>query len=84
LDPASLDRVFDAFYTTKPSGLGMGLSICRSIIEAHGGPLWAIAGAPQGAIFNFTLPANQNILERRNSSTQNLAVLQNDLSHPNG
>jgi signal transduction histidine kinase len=84
LDPASLDRVFDAFYTTKPSGLGMGLSICRSIIEAHGGPLWAIAGAPQGAIFNFTLPANQNNIERRNSSTQNLAVLQNDLSHPNG
>jgi PAS domain S-box-containing protein len=57
LAPASLERVFDAFYTTKPSGLGMGLSICRSIIEAHGGRLWATSGAPQGAVFNFTLSA---------------------------
>jgi PAS domain S-box-containing protein len=58
LDPASLDRIFDAFYTTKPSGLGMGLSICRSIIEAHGGRLWAIAREPHGAIFSFKLPAH--------------------------
>jgi PAS domain S-box-containing protein len=57
LAPASLERVFDAFYTTKPSGLGMGLSICRSIIEAHGGRLWATSGVPQGAVFNFTLSA---------------------------
>jgi C4-dicarboxylate-specific signal transduction histidine kinase len=60
LDPASLDRIFDAFYTTKPSGLGMGLSICRSIIEAHGGRLWAIAREPHGAIFSFKLPAHQD------------------------
>lgn len=54
--PADLDRVFDAFYTTKPDGLGMGLSICRTIIDAHGGKLWATAAVPYGAIFQFTLP----------------------------
>jgi signal transduction histidine kinase len=60
LDPASLERLFEAFYTTKPGGLGMGLSICRSIIEAHGGRLWASANEPQGAVFQFTLPADPN------------------------
>jgi signal transduction histidine kinase len=53
-----LERLFDAFYTTKPSGLGMGLSICRSIIDAHGGRLWASANVPQGAILQFVLPAH--------------------------
>jgi PAS domain S-box-containing protein len=57
IDPSHLERVFDAFYTTKSSGLGMGLSICRSIIGAHGGRLWAEANKPRGAIFQFTLPA---------------------------
>ena len=56
LDPKGLDRLFDAFYTTKPKGLGMGLAISRSIIEAHGGRLWARANAPRGAVFQFTLP----------------------------
>ena len=56
LDPAKLERLFEAFYTTKPDGLGMGLSICRSIIEAHGGRLWASANTPRGAIFQFVLP----------------------------
>jgi signal transduction histidine kinase len=54
--PATLERLFAAFYTTKPSGLGLGLSICRSIIEAHGGRLWASANVPRGAIFHFTVP----------------------------
>jgi hypothetical protein len=58
LAPANLERLFDAFYTTKPGGLGMGLSICRSIVEAHGGQLWATANVPRGAIFQFTLPAH--------------------------
>ena len=56
IDPSHLERVFDAFYTTKSSGMGMGLSICRSIIEAHGGRLWAEANEPRGTIFQFTLP----------------------------
>src|SRR5262245_36035908 len=56
IDPAHIDRVFDAFYTTKSSGTGMGLSICRSIIEAHGGKLWVEANEPRGAVFQFTLP----------------------------
>ncbi|MET0710230.1 MAG: PAS domain S-box protein, partial [Tardiphaga sp.] len=59
IDPAHLDRVFDAFYTTKFSGTGMGLSICRSIVHAHGGKLWAEANEPRGAVFQFTLPAAQ-------------------------
>jgi len=56
IDPAHLDRVFDAFYTTKSGGTGMGLSICRSIIHAHGGKLWAETSEPRGAVFQFTLP----------------------------
>ena len=56
LDPANLPRLFDSFYTTKPEGMGMGLSISRSIIEAHGGRLWATANEPHGAVFRFTLP----------------------------
>ena len=57
LDPANLEHVFDPFYTTKPEGLGIGLSICRSIIDAHGGRLWVSANQPRGAVFQFTLPA---------------------------
>jgi PAS domain S-box-containing protein len=58
LAPASFQRLFEAFYTTKPGGLGMGLSICRSIIEAHRGRLWTTANVPQGAVFQFTVPPN--------------------------
>jgi PAS domain S-box-containing protein len=57
IDPEHLERVFEAFYTTKSNGVGMGLSICRSIIDAHGGRLWAEANEPRGTIFQFTLPA---------------------------
>jgi PAS domain S-box-containing protein len=57
LSPESLSRLFEPFYTTKSEGMGMGLSICRSIIEAHGGRLWAIPCEPEGALFQFTIPA---------------------------
>jgi len=59
IHPAHLERIFESFYTTKLKGTGMGLSICRSIIDAHGGRLWAEANEPRGTIFQFTLPAVQ-------------------------
>jgi PAS domain S-box-containing protein len=62
IEPDRLERVFEAFYTTKPSGTGMGLSICRSIIHAHGGKLWAEANEPRGAVFQFTLPGAEREL----------------------
>jgi hypothetical protein len=69
LDPTKMDRIFDAFSTTKPEGMGMGLSICRSIIEAHGGRLWASPNLPHGSVFQFTMPVmtkkNRDILRPR-------------------
>ena len=59
LDLKSVDRLFEAFYTTKVQGMGIGLAICRSIIQAHGGRLWARANVPCGAIFQFTLPTHR-------------------------
>ena len=56
LDPKSVDRLFEAFYTTKAQDRGIGLAICRSIIEAHGGRIWAGANEPRGAVFQFTVP----------------------------
>jgi signal transduction histidine kinase len=60
IEPDRLERVFEAFYTTKSNGVGMGLSICRSIINAEGGQLWAEANKPCGALFRFTLPNAEN------------------------
>jgi PAS domain S-box-containing protein len=59
LDPASLEHLFNAFYTTKSGGMGMGLAICRSIIEAHEGQLCASPNEPRGAVFQFTLPVQR-------------------------
>jgi C4-dicarboxylate-specific signal transduction histidine kinase len=59
IESQDMERVFQPFYTTKTSGVGMGLSICRSIIDAHGGRLWVDANEPRGAVFQFTVPAAQ-------------------------
>jgi PAS domain S-box-containing protein len=59
IDPKQVDHLFDAFYTTKPNGIGMGLAICRSIIEAHDGRLWAAPNSPRGAVFQFSLPGGE-------------------------
>jgi signal transduction histidine kinase len=56
LDPAIAQRIFEPFFTTKSDGLGMGLSICRSIIEAHGGRLWVLPRALHGTALRFTIP----------------------------
>jgi signal transduction histidine kinase len=55
-----IDRIFNPLFTTKSSGMGMGLSICRAIIEAHGGRLWCAPNTPRGALFQFTLHANKS------------------------
>jgi C4-dicarboxylate-specific signal transduction histidine kinase len=63
LSPAGTEHIFEAFYTTKASGLGIGLSICRSIVEAHGGRLWATPNEPQGAVFFMILPIGEKSVE---------------------
>jgi PAS domain S-box-containing protein len=73
IDPEHIERVFDAFYTTKPSGVGMGLSICRSIIDAHGGRLWADPNEPSGAVFQFTLPGAEGLTNSLHVAHQNRA-----------
>ena len=57
LDPEKVDQIFNALFTTKPEGTGMGLAICRSIVEAHDGHIWASPATPHGTVFHFTLPA---------------------------
>jgi PAS domain S-box-containing protein len=64
LPQADPERVFDAFYTTKSSGLGLGLSICRSIVDAHGGELWAKPNVPRGTVFSFTVPTGEKSNEK--------------------
>jgi signal transduction histidine kinase len=59
LDPDRAERIFEAFYTTKAEGIGIGLSISRSIVEAHGGRLWAAPNEPHGAVFAFSLPVSK-------------------------
>ena len=56
IDPADLKRVFEPMFTTKAAGMGMGLSICKSIIESHNGRIWVTSGTPRGSIFQFELP----------------------------
>jgi C4-dicarboxylate-specific signal transduction histidine kinase len=68
LDPATTDRIFDPFFTTKPGGMGMGLSICRSIVEAHGGRLWVAPRVPCGSSFRFTLPTAARVVRSSDQS----------------
>jgi signal transduction histidine kinase len=67
LPPADVEHVFDAFYTTKPEGMGMGLAIARAIVEAHGGRLWA-ANLPRGTAFQFTIPISGGFSELRRAT----------------
>ena len=69
LDPRDCDRIFDAFFTTKADGLGLGLSISRTIIEAHGGRLWATPNEDQGATIQFALPASGRWEDERRRSS---------------
>ena len=68
LPHANPERLFEAFYTTKASGLGMGLSICRSIIQNHGGRLWAAPNEPRGAVFSILLPVGEKPVENAGPS----------------
>jgi len=62
VEPAQMDRIYDAFFSTKPEGMGMGLAICRSIVEVHGGRLWASSRQPHGSIFRFTIPVGTGLI----------------------
>jgi PAS domain S-box-containing protein len=74
LDPKHVERLFETFYTTKASGMGMGLTICRSIIEAHGGRLWASTNEPRGAVFHFTVPVGRDEVVRPKHHRPDAAV----------
>ena len=80
IGPADRDRLFQSFYTTKPDGIGMGLAISRSIVEAHGGRLSSAENQPRGAVFRFTLPAEEKSSEdaqsRRFDMTRSIVVRQ--------
>jgi signal transduction histidine kinase len=68
IELSKTDQIFEAFFTTKPEGMGMGLSICRSILEAHRGHIWASPNRPHGSIMRFTLPAAKNGASDESSS----------------
>ena len=61
ISPEHIDQIFNPLFTTKSDGMGMGLSICRAIIEAHNGRLWFSPNTPRGAVFQFTLHANKSV-----------------------
>ena len=61
IDTASSDHLFDAFFTTRTDGMGMGLSICRAIIEAHRGRIWVACNSSAGAVFQFALPVHRGV-----------------------
>jgi signal transduction histidine kinase len=75
LDSMNLHQIFDAFYTTKPKGMGMGLAISRSIIEAHGGRLYGIPNAGRGATFQFTLPVGEDRALSKLGSTRKTSTV---------
>ena len=80
LDPEASVRIYDAFYTTKPAGMGMGLSICRSILQAHDGRLWATANHGAGTTFHFALPKEQELMQNLRESRPVIAIVDDDPS----
>ena len=75
IDIADLNRIFKPMFTTKTRGMGMGLSICKSIIESHNGRVWVSAGAPRGSVFHFELPVHQDGGDKSDGSDAALATL---------
>jgi signal transduction histidine kinase len=74
LNPQNFDRLFDPFYTTKPNGMGMGLSICRSIVEAHGGRVWIARGPGSGLTVQFTVPVGDGLQREATRAGRSSAV----------